>query len=161
MLRTQVWLLKKFWGSAIIFLYGFAPVLPSGTWDTCPREKQMWMSSMSWAAQARAPPLVILFSPTCHIYLACTTITLRFFLSTFQAITICHCFYCFYLPDGLLREEKPQGAASQIFQEQKKLCKRWSLISIAPSYLVSLVQHPGGCWLCWIILWVCNRAWTD
>lgn len=81
-------------------------------------------------AQARAPLLMILFSPTCHIYLACITITLRFFLSTFQAVTICH---CFFLRGGLLKEEKPQGAPSQIFQEQKKLCRRWSLISLAPS----------------------------
>lgn len=87
MLLTQVWLLKKFWGSATIFLCGFAPVPPSGTWDTCPRERQMWMSSMSWAAQARAraPPLMILLSPTCHIFLACITNTLRFFSLNFPS----------------------------------------------------------------------------
>lgn len=149
MLKTQVWLLKRSWGGATIFLYSFAPVPPSRTWDICPWEKQMWMSSTSWAAQARAraPPLM-----TCHVYLACITTTLSFFSFNFPSSHYLSLLLLpfFFLRGRLLREEKPQRELSQIFQEQKKLCRKWSVTSIAPSYLLSLVQHPGGCWMCWI-----------
>lgn len=151
-LKTQVWLLKKFWGSATILLSSFAPVLPSGTWDTRPWEKQMWMSSMSWAAQARAraPLLMILFSPPCHIYLACKTNTLRFFSFNFPSspyLSLLLLLFFFFNPMGCWGKKNLKEHSAKISRSKRSSAGDRPSPALPPATLSVLfsIQEAAEC----------------